>query len=68
MNEEGCARRHLPYGELEAVTHLFGVKHARDLEGIPLRELVELAERKASMATEISKGRKLTKYVDVKPD
>ncbi len=57
-----------PKGELSAITLLFGIKYARELEGMPLKFLALLAGRGESIATEIYKGKKLARYVDVKTE
>ena len=55
-----------PEGEIVVSIHLFGIRHARELESVSLRELVEAAHVHKSYATEIRKGMKLAEYVQVK--
>ena len=55
-----------PEGEIVVSIHLFGIRHARDLEGVSLRELVDAAHVHKSYVTEIRKGMKLAEYVRVK--
>ena len=52
-------------GELSALTHLFGINYAKELKGMPLAKIAILAGRKPSMKTEIAKGMKLAKYVEI---
>ncbi|MCR9125920.1 MAG: hypothetical protein NXH82_07300 [Rhodobacteraceae bacterium] len=50
--------------------HLFGIRHARDLQGYTLRECCDLAEaagRPKSMGQEIHKMIKLSKFVKEAP-
>lgn len=49
--------------------HLFGIRYARELEGMTIRELGEIAESavlKASYGTELSKMVKLAEFVSEK--
>ena len=59
-------------GEGEKVTmiHLFGIKYADELGRIPSTEIARRAELGSSTSyhTEISKARKLARYVDVKEE
>lgn len=48
------------------MVHLFGVKYADELEGMPLRRIAEQATGSASYGQEIYKGMKLAAYVTVK--
>ncbi|MDE0312648.1 MAG: hypothetical protein OXI52_10320 [Caldilineaceae bacterium] len=55
--------------EISTMVHLFGVKYARELKGMTIKDLKILAKkagRPSSMGSEIHKGRKLSKYVCVK--
>lgn len=55
-------------GEAVAMIHLFGIKHGGEIisEGYTASEIVRAAQINPSYSTEISKGVKLSKYVDVK--
>ena len=57
-------------GEEVAMIHLFGIKYADELGRIPSTEIARRAKLRKSTSyhTEISKGRKLAKFVDVKPE
>jgi hypothetical protein len=46
--------------------HLFGIKFASELDGMPLKEILVKAELPVSYVTEINKGRNLAKYVTLK--
>ena len=48
--------------------HLFGIVYADDLRRLSVRQILYVADLPASYSTEISKGRKLGKYVVVRPD
>ncbi len=67
-NELKNMSKDAPKGELSAITLLFGIKYARELEGRPLKFLALLAGRGESIATEIYKGKKLARYVDIKTE
>ena len=47
--------------------HLFAIKYADQLEGMPLAELVERAGIDLNYKTEIRKGLNLAKFVQLKP-
>ena len=57
-------------GEEVAMIHLFAIKYARELGSTPSTVIARQAQLKNtnSYHTEISKGRKLAKFVDVKPE
>ena len=57
-------------GDKVAMIHLFGIKYAHELGRIPSTEIARRAKLKntTSYHVEISKGRKLAKFVDVKPE
>ena len=57
-------------GEEVAMIHLFGIKYAQELGRIPSTWIAREAQLRKSTSyhTEISKGRKLAKFVDVKPE
>lgn len=45
--------------------HLFGILYANELDGIPIKEVVLRAELPVSYQTEVRKGMRLAKYVNV---
>jgi hypothetical protein len=45
--------------------HLFGIKYADVLDGMPLKEIASRAGISGAYQTEIRKGMKLSKYVRV---
>lgn len=51
-----------------AMIHLFGIKYAKEIRdnNININEILKTAEMPVSYHTEISKGIKLAKYVDLK--
>ena len=55
-----------PRGEKVTAIHLFGIKHAQDIESISPRELVVRADLHESYHREIRKMIKLAKYVKLK--
>ncbi len=57
-------------GDQVAMIHLFSIKYANELEqrGISKVEILKYAELPSTYQTEISKGIKIAKYVDVKPE
>lgn len=46
--------------------HLFGIRYAKQLEGMPLREIVIRAQIPETYATELRKGVNLAKYVEIR--
>jgi 5-methylcytosine-specific restriction protein B len=58
-----------PKGEKVSMIHLFGIKYADEIKesGIATKEIAKDANINESYGTEISKGVKLSKYVQVKP-
>lgn len=52
--------------EKVVVIHVFGIKHANVLEGMPLKDIAVLAGISETYATEIRKGMNLAKYVALK--
>ena len=56
--------------EKVAMIHLFGIRYERELRGFPSTRVARKANLRNtnSYHTEISKGRKLAKYVDVKQE
>ena len=57
-----------PEGELVTHIHLFGIKYAAELAGLTNKEIVRRAGLYDSYHTEVSKGRRLAKYVQLKED
>ncbi|MEQ1935306.1 MAG: hypothetical protein ABL962_15710 [Fimbriimonadaceae bacterium] len=55
-----------PKGEQAVHVHLFGIKYADQVDGMPLKELAIEAGIPASYGTEIRKGINLAKYVSFK--
>ena len=51
---------------IAASVHLFGIRWADELEGMSLRDLCVHAGIPVSYVVEISKGRNLAKYVEIK--
>lgn len=59
-----------PLSEQVLMIHLFGIKFAdiiRD-NGYKAREIIDAADMKASYQTELCKGMKMAKYVEIKRD
>jgi hypothetical protein len=52
-----------PDGQRVVRIHLFGIRRAHELEGVPLKELVARAGIPDSYHTEIYKGMRLADYV-----
>ncbi len=46
--------------------HLFGIKYAQEIDGMPLKEIAARAGISENYGTEIRKGVKLAKYVVVR--
>lgn len=46
--------------------HLFGIKYAQQIEGMPAKDIVIGADLPESYKTEVRKGINLAKYVEVK--
>ena len=57
-----------PHGEKTTMLHLFGIKHAADLVGLSIEDVVRKSGIPKSYHVEINKGRKLAKYVQIKGD
>ena len=55
-----------PRDDQVAQIHLFGIKYNRDLEGLNIKRIVAESGIPSSYGTEISKGRRLAKYVEVR--
>ena len=52
--------------KVSAYLHLFGIKYADELDSLSRPEIVRLAGLPPSYPTEIYKGMKLSKYVEIK--
>lgn len=60
---------HAPVGRSSTIHHLFGIRFARELSGMKIYELDYIADMAGSgpgMGVEISKGRNLAPFVEVK--
>ena len=57
-----------PRGEKTTMLHLFGIKYADDLAGLSIEDIVRKAGILKSYPTEINKGRRLAKYVQIRED
>lgn len=55
-----------PDGDRVVRIHLFGIRRARELDGVPLTELVERAGIPPSYHTEVHKGMRLADYVTLR--
>ena len=55
-----------PAGDVVVRVHLFGIKHAQELQGVSLPALVAAAGIPKPYATEIHKGMRLSDYVTLK--
>ena len=56
-----------PKGEKAAYIHLFGIKYAAELDRFSPASVAERSGLQPWCGTEVNKGRKLAKYVDLKP-
>jgi hypothetical protein len=54
--------------EMVTAIHLFGIEYASELEGVSINDVAELGTGHRSYGTEIRKGLRLAKYVDLKQD
>lgn len=52
-------------GQVTAI-HLFGIRHADELRGQPLKEIAQSATGRESYQTEIRKGMNLARFVQVR--
>ena len=63
---------HAPYREKAAWVHLFGIKYDRELGYLASSDIAARAQLSPgntnSYGTELAKGRKLSKYVEVRPE
>ena len=55
-----------PYGEQMTFLTIFGIKYADEISSMSLKDMVKVAGLSPSYATEVSKGIKLAKYVELK--
>jgi len=53
-------------GEKVTMIHLFAIRHAQDLQRHSIRELAHAAGLNESYVTEIGKGIRLARYVEVR--
>jgi 5-methylcytosine-specific restriction protein B len=53
-------------GEQALSVHLFGIKYAKDIDGMSTHEIAERAGLPRSYGTEIRKGVNLARYVELK--
>ena len=58
--------RNAPKGEQTTFIRLFGIKYASEISSMSLSDIVKVAGISPSYATEVSKGIKLAKYVELK--
>lgn len=61
---DACARA--PSGDKVVTIHLFGIRHASELDGLNLQELAERAGIGKSFGTEIRKGVRLAEFVQLR--
>ncbi len=55
-----------PPGDRVVRIHLFGIRRASELDGVSLKELVQLAGIPDSYHTEVHKGMRLADWVTIK--
>jgi hypothetical protein len=60
------AREQAPDGDVVVRIHLFGIRHARQLQGVDLKALTQAAGVPTTYATEIRKGMRLADWVTLK--
>lgn len=65
-NELRRAYEEAQEGEKVTMIHLFGIRYAHELQRHSLRELAHAAGLNKSYITEIGKGVRLARYVDVR--
>lgn len=53
-------------GDKVTQIHLFGIKYANELQNMSLHQVAVLAGISPKYNTEISKGRRLSKYVEIR--
>ena len=74
MTEDDAIRRlrdmyrNAPYREKAASIHLFGIKYANELSNLNLKAIAEQATGHESYHSEIHKGIRLAKYVQLRDD
>ena len=57
-----------PRGDKVTMIHLFGINYATELVGLHVATIAERATGHRSYGTEIAKGMKLARYVQVRND
>jgi 5-methylcytosine-specific restriction protein B len=64
------AKMYFGGGEKEKATqvHLFGIRYAKEIDGLPLKEVASRAGIPESYGTEIRKGINLAQHVTLKAD
>lgn len=55
-----------PEGEKVVHIHLFGIRYADALDGLPLKEICIRAGEPESYGTEINKGMRLARFVEIR--
>lgn len=58
--------REAPEREKSLSVHLFGIKYAEQIDGIPAHDIAERADLPRSYGTEIRKGIRLARYVQLR--
>ena len=53
-------------GRYQLTFHLFGIKYADELDTLSVPEVVKRADIPSSYPTEVYKGMKLSKYVEIR--
>ena len=72
MTEDEAVRKlremyeNAPSRERKTSIHLFGIKYAQILEGMPINKIAEQATGHESYGTEIRNGIRLSKYVQLR--
>jgi hypothetical protein len=60
------AQKGEPIKRKATMVHLFGIRYARELEQLNLRDVVRISELDYSWVTEIRKGMNLAEYVTIR--
>ena len=55
-----------PEREKAVQIHLFGIIHAVELDGVSLKDVLQISGLPLSYVTEVNKGKNLSKYVELK--